>query len=451
MRIVVLGAGTVGTSIAEMLCQHRHSVTVVDRDPEHTRRVNDELDVRTLTGSAAESSVLFQAGMMGADLCLALTGCDEVNMVAASAAKAMGSHRAVARVYAPVFMDTSTFDYQRHFGIDRLLSMEHLSAMEIARGIRHPGTPVVEHFARGGLEMQELTVTHETDTVGAPLKELKLPKGVRIGSIHREGKVWIAGADDRVAVGDRITLVGRTEDVDAVKELFEIEPPQKQGVVIAGGGETGYHLARALEGKRYAVVLMETNRQRCEFLAAHLKHATIVNADAQRRASLEEERVGSADVFVACAGDDEDNIMACVEARELGAKKIAAVVNRPDYANVVAKLGIDHAVSPRDVIAKEVMGFLNTGVVISRAPLSPKAGIEIFEIEVLPGTPATGHVLAQLDLPPQCLIAAVIRESYVHVPGADDRLAAGDTVIALAEASAVDRMLRVFNVGSASA
>ena len=451
MRIVVLGAGTVGTSIAEMLCQHRHSVTVVDHDPVHTRRVNDELDVRTVTGSAARSSVLFQAGMLGADLCLAVTGSDEVNMVAASTAKAMGAHRALARVYAPVFLDLSTFDYQRHFGIDRLISLEHLAAMELARGIRHPGALAVENFARGDLEMQAVAIAKETSAVGVPLKDLKLPKGVRIGSIDRQGKTFIAGAADKVAVGDRITLVGSREEIDDVKERFEVEPPQKQGVVIAGGGETGYHLARALEGRRYGVVVMENNRDRCDFLASHLKLATVVNADAQRRVSLEEERVGSADVFVACTGEDEDNILACVEARELGAKSTVAIVSRPDYANVVEKLGIDHAVSPRLVVAKQVMGFLNTGSLISRTPLSAGGGIEILEIEVLQGAAACEHVLANLDLPPQCLIAAVIHESYVQVPGADDRLAAGDMVVALVEQAAVEDTLKLFNINGASA
>lgn len=450
MRIVVLGAGTVGTSIAGMLCRHRHSVTVVDRDPAHTRRVNDELDVRTVTGSAAESSVLFQADMLSADLCLAVTGSDEVNMVSASTAKAMGSNRALARVYAPVFLDLSTFDYQRHFGIDRLLSLEHLSAMELARGIRNPGSLAVESFARGILEMQELAIVEATSAVGVPLKDLKLPKGVRIGSINRRGKISIAGAEDKVAVGDRITLIGSREDIDDVKELFEIEPPKKQSVVIAGGGETGYHLARVLEGRRYSVVLMDNDLPRCEFLASHLKSATVVNADAQRRVSLEEERVGSSDVFVACTGDDEDNIMACVEARELGAKTIIAIVGRPDYANVVEKLGIDHAVSPRKVVAKQIMGFLNTGAVISRAPLSVGGGIEILEIEVLPGALAAEKILADVKLPPQCLIAAVLRESYVQVPGADDRLTPGDTVVALVETSAVGNALKVFDVNGTS-
>ena len=450
MRILILGAGTVGTSIADLLCQHGHSVTVVDHDSANTRRLNDELDVRAITGSASQSSVLFQAGVPGADLCLAVTGCDEVNMVAASMAKAMGARRTMARVYAPVFRDLSTFDYQRHFKIDRLLSLEHLSAMELARDIRHPGSLVVENFARGELEMHEFAVAVETKALGVPLKDVKLPKGVRIGSIYRDGKISIAGAADHLAVGDRITLIGTRDDIDEVKDLFQPDPPPKQGVVIAGGGETGYHLAQVLEGRRFAVVMMEMDRPRCDFLAAHLKHATVVCSDFRRRVNLEEERVGSADVFVACTGDDENNIMTCVEARELGAKMIMALVSRPDYANVVGKLGVDHAVSPREVIARQVLGFLNAGPVISRMPLMAGGGIDILEIEVLDGAPATEHVLAELDLPPQCLIAAVIRENYVQVPGADDRLMPGDTVVALVQEAALEKLLKIFSANGAA-
>jgi trk system potassium uptake protein TrkA len=378
-----------------------------------------------------------------------VTGSDEVNLVAASLAKAMGARRTVARVYAPVFRDLSTFDYQRHFKIDRLLSLEHLSAMELARGIRHPGSIAVENFARGELEMQQWEVTENAAGVGVPLKDLELPQGVRIGSIARGDTISIAGALDRVAVGDQITLIGSRDDIDNVKSLFKLHPPQKQGVVIAGGGETGYHLARALEGQRFAVVLMEADHERCEYLASHLKHATVVNADIKRRANLEEERVGSADVFAACTGDDEDNIMACVEARELGAKTILSIVGRPDYANVVGKLGIDGAVSPREVVAKQVLGFLNTGPIMARAPLSVGGKIDVLEIDVLKGAEATEHVLANLALPPQCLIAAVIRENFVRVPGADDRLAPGDTVIALVERGAIESTLKVFSVNGA--
>ncbi len=445
MRIVVLGAGTVGTSIADLLCQNRHSVTVVDRDTSHVRRLNEELDVRAVTGSASESSVLFQADVIGADLCLAVTGDDEVNLVAASMAKALGARRSIARVYAPIFRDLSTFDYQRHFNIDRLLSLEHLSAMELARGIRNPGTVVLENFARGQLEVQELLIREKSGVVGAPLKTLGLPKGVRVGSIHRDERMWIAGAEDQIEVGDRVTLIGKREDIDEVKGLVQRRVEAKQSVVIAGGGETGYHLARTIEGERFSVLLMDESAERCEYLAKHLQHTTVVHADATRRAVLEEERVGSADAFVACTGDDENNIVAGVEAREIGAKKIMAMVGRPDYASIVSKLGIDLAVSEREVMARQVLGFLNTGPVVHRSAL-PGGRISVFEIDVLEGAPATEHVLAKLPLSKNCLIAAVIQTDYVRVPGADDRLKPGETVVALIEDSAVDATLVQFSV-----
>ena len=444
MDIVVLGAGTVGTSIADLLCLHRHNVTVVDQATDRFKSVSDQLDVRAVHGSASQSSVLFQAGVASADLCLAVTGNDEVNLIAASMAKAMGAARTVARVFAPVYYDLSTFDYQRHFHIDRLLSLEHLTAMELAHNIRYPGSVTMEHFARGELEVEEFEVSQLASTVGKPIKSLGLPPGVRIASITREGRTSLALAEDTFEVGDRITVIGTGDKIDEVKELFLKGSPTKLGVVIAGGGETGYHLAQSLENSRFGIVMMENNLDRCEFLSRHLKAATIVHTDATQRAHLEEERVGSADVFVACTSADEDNIMACVTAHEIGAKNIMAVVERPDYAQVVGKLGIDLAVSPREVMARQVLSLMFRGPIISRTELGA-GSLNVFELAVREGAPCTEHVLANLKLPPKCLIAVVVHEDYVRVPGADDRLRPGDTVVALIDDSAVSEAIEMFS------
>ena len=219
MNIIILGAGTVGTSIADRLCQLEHSVTVVDIDPEMVRVINESLDVRAIVGSASQSSVLFQAGISTADICLSVTGKDEVNIVAASMAKAMGVRRSIARVYSPVFRDLSTFDYQRHFGIDRMLSLEHLTAMELARAIRDPGSVVVEQFARGGLEVQEIVVGQQGKVTDSPIRDLGLPSNVRIGMVQREKRFWIAAADDQLQVGDKVTVFSRPEDIKVVKAL----------------------------------------------------------------------------------------------------------------------------------------------------------------------------------------------------------------------------------------
>ncbi len=449
MRIVVLGAGTVGSSIAELLCAEGHSVTVVDSDPANTRRINDELDVLTITGSASQSSVLFQAGILTADICLAVTGEDEVNIVAASMAKAMGARRSIARVYAPVFRDLSTFDYQSHFGIDRMLSLEHLTAMELARACRHPGAVVVDHLARGGIEIQEIALSNSCTSVRKPLRDLGLPSSIRIGSIQRNGRVRIADAADELLPGDRISLIGRPADVEAVKSRFHVDSGNRQRVAIAGGGETGYHLAKTLEKERFSVSLLEAEAGRCEELANQLDSTTVIHADATRRAVLEEERIGGNDIFVACTGDDESNILAGVEARELGAKRILAVVGRPDYANIVNKLGIDFAVSEREVMAKKVLSFLNVGPVVSRTALAG-SDIRVLEIEVHEGVPATKAKVAELPLPPRCLLAAMSRQDFVSVPSARDQLAPGDTLAVLVEQDVVDPLLALFQRSRAS-
>ena len=446
MRILILGAGTVGTSIADLLCRHGHSITVVDSDPSHTRRINEELDVRVVAGSASKANVLFQADVAGAELCLAVTGIDEVNLVAASLAKAMGARRSVARVFAPAFRDTSTFDYCRLFHIDRLLSLEYLAGMEFARGIRDASSVAVENLARGELEVQDVVIRDETVSLGVPLSTLGLPKTVRIGAICRDDETWIAGAQDKIQLNDRITIIGLRGAVDEVKKSFQKKQAARERIVIIGGGETGFSLAHILEGLRFRVLLVELDSDRCEFLARRLKHATVVQADATRHTVLEEERVGAAEFFVSCLGDDEENIMACVEARELGAKSVMGIVSRPDYANVVGKLGIDLAVSPREVMAKQVLSFLNPGPVITRTVLTGQ-GISVLEIEVLEGAPVTEHVLANVALPNQCLIAAVARDEVIHVPGADDRLRAGDTVVTLVQDSSEEDMLTHFRVG----
>lgn len=444
MNIVILGAGRVGSSIADLLCSMEHSVTVVDTDPQKVARINEELDVRAIVGSASQSSVLFQSAISSADICLAMTGKDEVNIVAASMAKSMGARRSVARVYAPVFRDLSTFDYQRHFRIDRMLSLEHLTAMELARNIREPGSVVLEQFARGGLEVQEFIVGQEGKVTRKKVRDLGLSANVRIGTIQRENRMWIVSADDQLQIGDRVTVFSRPEDIKPVKALFKTGSGNTKRVVIAGGGETGLHLARTLEREGFKVTVIECDSERCHLLAGMLHSTSVIHATATDPENLEQQRVGNTDVFVACTGDDEDNLILGVKANDLGAKQVMCVIGRPDYASVTRRLGIDMAVSSRDVMARQILSYLNEGVVISRAKM--KGGlINIIEVDVLPGSPATQATLAELGLPERCLIVAVIHLDYVRVPGANDRLNSNDTVIMIVEDDVVEMALAMFS------
>ena len=444
MNIAILGAGRVGFSIADLLCRMEHSVTVVDNDPERVAKINEELDVRAIVGSAAESVTLIQAEVGSADICLAMTGKDEINIIAASMAKRMGVPRVVARIYAPVFRDLSSFDYLRHFGIDRMLSLEHLTAMELARGIREPGSVVVEQFARGGLEVQEFIVGQEGKLTRNTLRDIGISSNVRVGTIQREKRIWIASADDQLCIGDKVTVFCRPEDMKSVRAFFKSGTSQPRRFVIAGGGETGFHLARKLERESFKVTIIEQDERRCIALANMLESTSVINAIATDPENLEEQRIGNADIFVACTGDDEDNLVMAVKANELGAKKVMCTIGRPDYASVTKRLGIDVAVSSRDVMAKQISSYLHQGVVISRVKMEGGL-INVIEVDVMEGSPATKSILAEIGIPERCLIVAVIQLDYVRVPGAKDRLTANDTVILIVEDDVVESTLSIFS------
>ena len=446
MNIVILGAGTVGTSIAEMLCDNQQDVCLVDHSSAALSEVEERLDVQTVCGPACDAITLFQAGVQSADLCLCVTNQDEVNLVGASLAKSMGAARSVARIFNPAYQDFSTFDYRRHFGIDRLLSLEQLTALELAKGIRSRGLFAVEDFARGGVEVQEVAVEKASKGVGVALRDLKMPRGVRICLITNGERTIIPGADDVIRAGDHVTLIGTRDEIEDLKQAFEHRLPTRLNIIIAGGGETGYHLALLLEGRRFNVMLLEADPQRCEYLADKLDGTTVLRADATRLTEMEEARVGKADVFVAATGHDEDNIVCGVEARELGCRQIMSVVRRPDYANVLKKLGIDVAVSPREVMARQVLGMVTAGPVIGRSTIAG-GDAEIWEIEVSQGAPITRAPLKEMVLD-QLLIAAIERENYVKVPGADDQLRPGDLAIVLAQTASVAETLRLFEPNS---
>ncbi len=445
MRITILGAGTVGYAIADTLSRSNHTITLVEKDPAKAERAK-ELDIRVITGSASESSVLFRADVSDCDLCLAVTGDDETNIVAASMAKAMGARRTLARVYSPVFRNLSTFDYQRHFNIDRLVSLEQLTAIELVRLIRRAHSHVLDLFSRGELEIQEITIAPKSPIVGKTLKEIKMPGSVRVAILRRSDTRRIMAADDSFQPGDGISLIGTSTEIGAViKKHFHAQLPPVQRVMIMGGGETGYHIAQMLQQNGFELILYESDRGRCNYLSAHLgSHVSIIQADGLNRETLEENQVDRMDAFVACAGDDENNIIAAVEAKELGAKQVFAVVSRPDYATLVKKLGIDYVVSPRTVMAQRIRGFFNTGAVIMRTSLINQPDIEILEMEAKAGMPIVEKRIRELGLPPKCLIAGVNRDNFVQVPDAKFQIQPGDIVIVMVHNQSLDQLLEQF-------
>ncbi|MGI5831971.1 MAG: Trk system potassium transporter TrkA [Thermoguttaceae bacterium] len=444
MKVLVLGGGTVGSSVARFLCHKGHEVTVVDQKYEVCAQLGESTDVRTIVGPASVASTLFRAEVGSHDLCLALTNNHEVNLVASCLAKTMGAGRTVARVYADILLDLHRLDYRKAFGVDRFLGIEYLTALEIVRRIRDPGSMMIEHFAQGHTEMQEILISRASGSTGVPLKELRLPGTVRIGSINRDGWITIATATDTINPGDRVTILGEVQAIDEVKKRFEIAPLRRRNVLIAGGGEVAFHLADILETRKNKVVLLDKSQDRCAELSRRLRTTIVIHGDARRRSTLTEERVAETDCFVAATNDDETNIMCCLEAKALGSKSVIAIINNADYGEVVEKLGIDMTISPYDVVCRQVEGLLHTGALTFSNPYMLGNGIDVVELTAQENSPITEAPLKECGIPRQALLASVVRGATPQLPNAEFRIQPGDTAIALVHKTEEERLVELF-------
>lgn len=426
MRVIVAGAGEIGWYIAGEVSRAGHDVTLIDNDSERIRRVRDELDVQTVSGLAGSVGVLMKAGAAESDLLVAVTASDDTNLVCGSLARKLGCKRVMCRVDEAIYRKSPDVSYRNHFRVDELVSPEMLTALELASVVRNPGSMAVEHFARGQLEMQQLYAETGTKLVGKTLKDLQLPAGVRICSIERGGAFRIPHRDDVIEPKDRITILGKTEQVVEARRGFEAQPNIRK-VVIMGGGHTALSLARRLRTQFFRLTIVERNGERCRELADTLPAATILNGDGTSLTFLKEERIENAEVFISTTASDEANIMSAIQAKNLGVKQVLVVIHRPDYANLMEKMGIDRAVSPRVVMAKETLALLRKSGAWKVTELGNGAA-EILEI-IVKGEDFVGKKLMELPLPPQSLVLSVQRNLEVFVPDAQTVFHLDDVVL----------------------
>lgn len=445
MKVLILGAGTVGSSITRFLYENGHEVTVVDHNAELLAKLAETMDARMVKGSASLATTLFEADAPSHQLCLALTSNDEVNLVASHVAKSMGVDRTAARVYSTFFRDLQKFNYRETFKVDRFLGIEYLTALEIARQIRDPDSMMIEHFAQGHTEMQEVSITRESASTGVPLSKLQIPGTVRVGSIWRDGAISIASASDTINPGDKVTFLGDAKQVEEVKKLFVTAQAKKRNVIIVGGGEIAYNLAGVLLERNNTVKLLEADEKLCADISKRVSGLDVIRCDALRRNVLLEERAGQADYFVAVTNDDENNVMACVEAKSMGAKKTIAVVKHSDYGELFEKLGVDKTVSPYEVMKHQVEGLLHTGALIFSNPYLLGGDINVVELTAQADSPITASPLKDCGIPSKALLASVVREMTPCLPNADFRIEEGDTAVALVHASEEENLVRLFS------
>ncbi len=427
MRVVICGAGHVGGHAAEVLAAADHSITVIDRDESRVRLISDRLDVATMARDCTHAETLIEAGCVKADLLVAATESDEVNLLTASIAKGLGARKTVARVHEGTFYEQATFRYDEHLGIDSLICPEFATAESIAHVLRNPAAIAIESFARWQIEMQEFRVDEKAPAIGKPLMDLSL-RGARMAAITQGGEVRTPTADTTVGPGDAVVLIGDHGSMEKAVRLFGKPKPERRDVVVMGGSPMAEWFCRALRDRAFRIRLFEVDRERAEALASRLDWVTVINADPTTQAVFQEEYLGRADVFVALTDDDERNILGGAWAKSQGIKQAVAVVQRPVYLHLLEHIGIDLAFSPRVTAAREIGRLLDDSPLVSLSSLA-RGVLDIYRVVVGRDAPVTGAPLKSLTGLRDWTIAAVRHEGQAYVPDGDSRIRAEDTVL----------------------
>jgi len=435
MRIVLVGAGEVGSYLAQVLSDAGHAVTLVERDPTVAQPLDEALDIRVVVGEGSRAGLLKQAGVRDCDGFLAMTSDDATNLVACSLAQALGARQVISRIHDQTLLDHAHLNYPLHFGIDAMLNPEALCAQELAKVIRNPARISVEAFARGQVEAQRLRVAAGASWEGRALKELKLPSNVRVGFVEHGDRHDVPQAETVLQVGDYVTVFGPPAELGKLRGKLDPEAAgATASVVILGGGEIGVSLLRLLNNPRFRVRLIEQNPVRARELAEQFPQITVLAGDGSSLRLMEEEQVGGADVFVGATGSDERNVMTAVQAHQLGAKQVHAVVNKSDYEailhNLQGTLGIATLVSPRVVTAQEVMRYLSKEPFLELPGFSDQAA-RILEFPISDDAPAAGKTLRACGWPRGAVAVALMHKFQTTVPGAEDRLLGGDRVVCI--------------------
>ena len=447
MKVVVAGAGEVGSYLSAMVSDRGHDVTVIDLDADTCRRLDEAFNLRVVNGSASITTVLRQAGADTCDFFLAMTSDDKTNLIASSLARALGARTVITRIHDSTYADASYFNYQQHFGIDFMINPEMLSAIELAKSIRNPARVAVENFARGQIEAQRFEVDKDSKYAGRSLREIRLPASIKIGYIVRGSDQDVPTADTVLVAGDLLTVFGPPNDL--YKLRTQIDPKstgQRRKIAIFGGSEVAVALLRVLHNDRFTVRVIEKDTAKAESLAERFTHATLINGDGTSLRLMEEEQIGSVDYFIASTSDDERNILTALQAAKLGAKHVQTIINKSDYEdmllNMKSALNIETIVSPRVVTAREVMRHISREPYVELFRFSQHRG-RILEIVVDAKSKAAGRPLREIALPPHSVIVALLHKFQAKVPGAEDTILAGDHVVVITRDENIKDLLRI--------
>ncbi len=447
MKVVILGAGKIGSYVASTLSEEEHDAILIDWDEKALDRVGRESDVARIHARAS-IKLLEDLVEQKPDLFFAATGSDETNLTFCSLAKNLGFSKTICRTQKREYLNHSRLDMSRLFFVDYFLGPEVMAAQDLCKLLIHSKDLAVEHFAHGTIQMRTIQIPDLWDKGGIPISQLELPKELIAGLIRRknesEDAVLIPHGEDHILPGDQLTVVGEAKVMHHLHDIFHSPKTETRSVIIVGGSPVAVHLSHSLCGQKIHVRLIEKSIQRCEELAELLPSATIINRDGRDAQLLRSERVQDTDALVSCTHFDETNLMIAALAKELGCPKAIAQITNGQIVPILEKTGVLPALSPRVNVANRILSILDEETTLRVASLSCDT-VKIVEMKVAPTSKAVGIPLSDLDLPKGLLIAVIESRGKVSIGRGTCVLCPEDIVIAICHPIQIPKLQQLFH------
>jgi len=435
MRIIVVGGGGVGYELGRNLSEKHQDVVVIEKSESKARRFQEALDVMVIVDNGANASVLEKADIKNADMLIAVTQHDEINIIACMLAKKYDVPLTVCRIRNSGYVDQTSVLTPKQLGIDLVINPEKVAAMEISRMLHFPAASEIEYFNRGKVMMLGVTVGKEAGIAGVPIKNIQMQdqEAIIVGISNNKGEFVVPGGSDIINPGDKIYLLGSSGGLKNLCTLLHHESCLIRQVTILGGGMISLMLAQMLEesNQPFFVKIIEKKVERCEELSRLLRKTLVLQGDATEIAMLKEEDLETADAVIAATGDDRSNIVAALMARQFGVEKIICEVRKPQYVSVYSTLGIDSVINPRLLAAAQIVRFTRREEVVALSILQNEKA-EIVELVLPESAKVANKKIAEARLPRGMLIGSIVRDGELIIPSGKTKLQPGDHLVIFA-------------------
>lgn len=453
MKIIIIGDGKVGYSLAENLSKEDNDVTIIDKNPDALRKADENLDVMSIRGNGVSTKILMEAGVGSTELLIAATTSDEMNMVCCLTGKKLGAVHTIARIRDPEYANELTM-LKRELELDMVINPEQAAAYEIARLLQFPSATDIESFARGKVELAEIKVTGGMPIVGIKLKNIhdKFKSRILIGAVVRDQEVIIPDGEFEIHENDLIYIIGKLSTVYNFSKAIGKCTQKIRNVMIVGGGRIAYYLTKIITEMGMKVKIIENDKVKCLQLTEILPGTLIISGDGTDEELLESENIRDMDAFISLTGRDEDNLMSALLARQFGVQKVIPKITRMNYSNIIRGLGLDIIISPKLIITNHILKYvrgLKNAQENSIETLYRIINGKAEAVEFIAGE-TTKHLntpIKNLNIGKGILIATIVRKNEIIIPHGNDVIKNGDSVIIVTKNKNYSDLNDIFNGG----